>query len=237
MEDEKLPVQSTLKKINSAYIWHEFQHIFHFEKGFLYTMKGLMLQPGKTVREFILNDRTKAVKPVIFILVISTIVTLISKYSGDNMYFFSKEQANSRPVVEKTYEWFNHNLGYSFIILGIHISFWTKLFFRKYRYNFWEILVVFCFYIGQTLLITFLMNTVLKYTGLSFNIELGKYLGFIYLFWATGQFFGEKKLLNYIISTCVVILGAISFTFLTQVLVQLVAILIEGRGFNLKIQL
>lgn len=104
MEDEQQSGKPTLKRINSAYLLHEFQHIFHFEKGFTYTIKGLMLQPGKTVREFILNDWSKAVKPVIFILVISTVVTLIFKNTGDNMYFFSKEQAHNRPLVEKAYE-------------------------------------------------------------------------------------------------------------------------------------
>ncbi len=235
MEDEQQTAKPNLKRINSAYIWHEFQHIFHFEKGFFYTIKGLMLQPGKTVREFILEDRTKAVKPVIFILVISTVVTLISKYGGDNMYFFSKELAHNKPLVEKIYEWFNHNLGYSFIIVGIYISFWTKLLFRKYRYSFWEILVVFCFYIGQTLLITFLLNNVLKLTGFSFQLDLGKYLGFMYLFWATGQFFGEKKLLNYVLSTFAVVFGGLSFMFVTQVLVQLAAAMLTGGKFNLKV--
>jgi hypothetical protein len=227
MEDDKLPVKPTLKRINSAYIWHEFQHIIHFEKGFPYTLKGLMLQPGKTVREFILEDRTKAVKPVIFILVISTVVTLIFKNTGDNIYFFSTEQFHHRKIVEKIYEWFNHNIGYSFLILGIYITFWAKLFFRKHPYNFWELLIAFCYYIGQTLFITFILIIVLKYTHLPFKDELRKYIGFTYLFWATGQFFGEKKLINYVKSTFVVILGGLSFALITSVLVQLVDLLIE----------
>jgi hypothetical protein len=226
MEEEKLPVKPTLKRINSAYIWHEFQHIFHFEKGFLYTLKGLMLQPGKTVREFILEDRTKAVKPVIFILVISTVVTLILKNTGDNMYFFSTEQYHDRKIVEKIYEWFNHNIGYSFLILGIHITFWAKLFFRKHPYNFWELLITFCYYIGQALFITFILIIVLKYTHFSFKDELGKYTGFTYLLWATGQFFGEEKLINYVKSAFTVILGVLSFTLITEVLVQLVDFLV-----------
>jgi hypothetical protein len=227
MEDEQQSMKPTLRRINSAYLLHEFQHIFHFEKGFTYTIKGLMLQPGKTVREFILNDRSKAVKPVIFILVISTVVTLIFKNTGDNMYFFSKEQAHNRPFVEKAYEWFNHNIGYSFLILGIYITFWAKLFFRKHMYNFWELLIAFCYYIGQTLLITFTLVIVLKHTHIPFKVDLGKYIGFAYLFWATGQFFGEKKLINYVKSTFSVILGGLSFAVLTQVLIQLVAALIE----------
>jgi hypothetical protein len=207
MEDEKLPVKPTLKRINSAYIWHEFQHIFHFEKGFLYTMKGLMFQPGKTV--------------------ISTVVTLIFKYIGENMYFFSTEQFHNRKIVVKIYEWFNNNIGYTFLILGIHLTFWTKLFFRKHPYNFWELLITFCYYIGQALFIIFILTIALKYTRLSFKEELDKYVGFAYLFWATGQFFGEKKLINYVKSTFAIIIGGLSFTLITEVLVQLVDLLIE----------
>lgn len=233
MENENLPVKPTLKRINSAYIWHEFQHIFHFEKGFLYTMKGLMLQPGKTVREFIVEDRTKAVKPVIFILVLSTVVTLIFKYIDENLYFFSTEQFKHKEIVVKIYEWFNHNIGYSFLILGIHLTFWTKLFFRKHTYNFWELLITFCYYIGQTLFIICILIIVLKYIQLPFKEELvnnwlgSKYIGFVYLFWATGQFFGEKKLINYVKSTLAVIMGGLSFILITQILVQLVDLLIE----------
>jgi ABC-type uncharacterized transport system fused permease/ATPase subunit len=227
MEVEKLPVKPTLKRIDSAYIWHEFQHIFHFEKGFLYTMKGLMLQPGKTVREFILEDRTKAVKPVIFILVISTVFALTFKYIGDDMYFFSTEQFHNRKIIVIIYEWFNHNIGYSFIILGFHLTFWTKLFFRKHPYNFWELLITFCYYIGQALFIIFIFTVLLKYTHLSFKEGLSKYIGFAYLFWATGQFFGEKKIINYVKSTFAVILGGLSFTLITEVFVQLIDLLIE----------
>jgi hypothetical protein len=226
MADKNLPVKTPLKRINSGYIWHEFQHILHFERGFLYTMKGLMLQPGKTVREFLLEDRTKAVKPIIFILVISTVVTLVLKNTGDKMYFFSTDSFNNRETTGKIYEWFNHNIGYSFIIMGIYITFWVKLFFRKHPYNFWELLVSFCYFIGQSLFIFFILIMVLNNINLPFKVELGKYIGFIYLFWATGQFFGEKKFINYVKSTIAIILGGLSFMLITQVLVQLVDFMI-----------
>lgn len=227
MEDEQQSIKPNLKRINSAYIWHEFQHIFHFEKGFLYTIKGLLLRPGKTVREFINEDRTKAVKPVIFILVISTVVTLILKSTGDKMYFWSTDRFNDRKIAENILEWFNLNIGYTFILVGIHITFWAKVFFRKHPYNFWELLITFCYYIGQTLLIFLILTLGLKYTNLYFKNELSKYIGVAYLFWATGQFFGETRLLNYVKSTCAVILGGLSFTLITEVLVQLVDLLIE----------
>lgn len=88
-------------------------------------------------------------------------------------------------------------------------------------------MIAFCYYIGQTLLITFILVILLKYTYIPFKDELGKYIGFAYLFWATGQFFGEKKLINYVKSTFAVILGGLSFAVLTQVFIQLVAVLFE----------
>ena len=88
-------------------------------------------------------------------------------------------------------------------------------------------MITFCYFIRQVLFIIFILTIVLKYIHLSFKDELGKYMSFAYLFWATGQFFGEKKLINYVKSTSAVIIGGLSFTLITEVLVQLVDLLIE----------
>ncbi|RZK21487.1 MAG: DUF3667 domain-containing protein [Pedobacter sp.] len=43
-------------------------------------MKELLLRPGKTVRNFLHEDRTKLVKPVIFIIVMSLMFSLIMNF-------------------------------------------------------------------------------------------------------------------------------------------------------------
>ena len=58
-----------LKRIDSHYIQHEIEHIFHFERGILYTIKELLLRPGLRINEFLKDNRNRLVKPIIFIIV------------------------------------------------------------------------------------------------------------------------------------------------------------------------
>ncbi|TRX36030.1 DUF3667 domain-containing protein [Flavobacterium sp. ZT3R18] len=69
-----------VKKLDFHYISHEIQHLFHLEKGFFLITKELLIRPGKVVREYILEDRVKQVKPVIFLIFASLIFTIVVHY-------------------------------------------------------------------------------------------------------------------------------------------------------------
>src|SRR6478609_1967830 len=71
---------ANLKRIDGHYILHEIEHVLHFEKGILYTIRELLVRPGDNVRHFITENRSRLVKPVIFIIVTSLIYTLVSHY-------------------------------------------------------------------------------------------------------------------------------------------------------------
>ena len=51
----------------------------NFDRGILYTVRELLLRPGKTVRQFIQEDRNRLVKPIVFIIVCSLIYSLIQQ--------------------------------------------------------------------------------------------------------------------------------------------------------------
>jgi hypothetical protein len=69
-----------IKRIDAQYIIHEITHVLHFDKGILYTIKELLVRPGHSVRTFIAEDRSRMVKPVIFIIVCSLIYTLTTHF-------------------------------------------------------------------------------------------------------------------------------------------------------------
>jgi hypothetical protein len=71
---------SILKRINGHYIIHEIEHVLHFEKGILYTIRELLLRPGENVRHFITENRNRLVKPIIFIIITSLIYTLVNHF-------------------------------------------------------------------------------------------------------------------------------------------------------------
>jgi hypothetical protein len=69
-----------LKRIDGHYIIHEIEHVLHFEKGILYTIRELLIRPGENVGHFISENRSRLVKPIIFIIVTSLIYTLIAHF-------------------------------------------------------------------------------------------------------------------------------------------------------------
>jgi hypothetical protein len=46
-----------LHRIDGHYILHEIEHILHFERGILFTVRELLLRPGKSVKEFISDKK------------------------------------------------------------------------------------------------------------------------------------------------------------------------------------
>lgn len=199
----------TIKKIDSHFILHEIQHILHFEKGILYTIKELLKRPGQSIREFILDNRSKLVKPIIFLIITSLVYTVISNFfhieQGYIDYYESQKSATGL-----IFNWISTHYGYASILMALFIAFWLKLFFRTYRYNFFEILTLLCFVMGMGMLIysVFAVLEGLTKTGL---MKISGIIGLSYYIWATGQFFNESKATSYLKTLTSYLLGTLLF--------------------------
>ena len=214
-----------LTRIDGKYIIHEIEHVLHFEKGILYTIRGLLTSPGEKVRHFISKDRTRLVKPVIFIIITSLIYTLTNHFFHieDGYVKFDETKQTTTGLI---FKWVQDHYGYSNIIMGVFIAFWTKIFFKKYDYNFFEILILLCFVMGMGMLI-FAVFAILQ--GLT-HIDLMQVAGFVgitYCTWAIGQFFDKEKLLNYLKSFASYMLGMISFTLSALLLGTIIDLIIK----------
>jgi hypothetical protein len=217
---------SKIKRIDGHYVKHEIEHVLHFEKGILLTIKELLIRPGQNVREFIDKDRSKLVKPIIFIIVASLIYTLIS-------HFFHIEQgyvnydSSENSTTTLIFNWIQNHYGYGNIIMGVFIAFWLKLFFKKYEYNFFELLILLCFVLGMGMLI-FSVFAILE--GLT-KINLMKISGMIavlYCVWAIGQFFDKNKASNYFKAMAAYLLGMITFSISAILIGVLIDFLIKS---------
>ena len=197
-----------LKRIDGHYIIHEIEHVLHFEKGILYTIRELFLKPGENVRSFISENRSRLVKPIIFIIVTSLIYSVINHF-----YHIEKGYVNYDESTKSTtgliFKWVQDHYGYSNIIMGIFIAVWTKLIFRKYGYNFFEILILLCFVMGIGMLIFALFAFLQGIIKIEL-MQVAGYVGIAYCSWAIGQFFDKKKPLNYLKAFASYMLGMIS---------------------------
>jgi hypothetical protein len=214
-----------LKRINGHYIIHEIEHVLHFEKGILYTIRELLIRPGENVRLFISESRSRLVKPIIFIIVTSLVYTLINHlfHIEDGYIMYSEEKKSSTASI---FKWVQNHYGYSNIIMGIFIAFWAKIFFRKSEYNFYEILILLCYVMGMGMLIYSLFALLQGITHIDL-MQIGAIIGIAYCSWAIGQFFDKKKPGSYLKAFTSYMLGSITFMLAAILLGYLIDLFIK----------
>ena len=74
MEQTNIP-----PRISMQTIYESILAIFNFEKGFSFTVKNLLLTPGKTLSNYLFTaERTKHIKPMNFLILMITIATFLT---------------------------------------------------------------------------------------------------------------------------------------------------------------
>lgn len=214
-----------LKRVDGHYLAHEIQHILHFEKGIFYTIKELLIRPGKNTREFITDNRDRLVKPIAFIVITSLIYSTISHFFHVEEEYVS-HKGLEKSAISKIFAWVQGHYGYANIIMGVFIAFWVKLFFRKYNYNFFEILILLCFVMGLSMLIF----SVFTIAEALLHVKVMQIAGIIYIIystWAIAQFFDGKKISNYVKSLIAYLLGLLSFSVVALLLGVLIDVAVK----------
>ncbi len=95
------------------------------------------------------------------------------------------------------FQWITQNYGYSNILMAVFVAMWIKIFYRKYIYNFYEILILLLFISGMEMLMFSLLGMLKSLTKIHV-MSIGANIVLIYAFWAIGQFFDKRKIFNYI---------------------------------------
>lgn len=140
--------KAKVKRLDWHYLVHEIPHSFlHLDKGFFYTVKEMLLRPGKVISEYLDGKRVKYFSPLTYLILLGTVSGLVYinapiievKSTSDPSVFF----------VQKFTQLFGKN--YNLVVLGSipFFAFVTWLFYRKER-NFIEISVAH-FYIFGTI--------------------------------------------------------------------------------------
>jgi len=199
-----------INRVDWHYIVHEIQHVLHFEKGILYTIKELLLRPGTSINAFITTDRSRLVKPVLFIIVSSLIYTTIDHLFHIEQGYINYNDTKNSPS-RLIYEWIQSHYGYTNIIMGLFIAFWLKLFYRVQGYNLFEILILLCFVMGMGMLIFSVFAIAEGLTGIHM-MQISSILGLSYCCWAIGHFFDKKRIASYLKALGAYILGMATFS-------------------------
>ena len=193
---------ASLKRIDGPYIFSEIATFFYAEKGWLYTIRRMLVAPGESVRQYLIEERSRYIKPITFVIITSLIYTLILHFFHfDAQTFQTQMPVKSNPETQTLglhiTNWIIDNSGYAQIIVGFLMAFWLKLFFKKSGYNLFEFFVLMCFLTGISSLLS---SVILLIQGAmnvnSIYIEL--LIIITYNTWAIAQFIDKKKIGNYI---------------------------------------
>lgn len=214
-----------LKRINGQYVLKEISSVLNFERGILYTIRELLLRPGKNIQTFVLEDRNRLVKPIIFIIITSLIYTLAQQF----LHFedgYVNAGGSEESATTNIFGWIQKNYDYANILMAIFIAGWIKVFFRKYEYNFFEILILLCFVMGIGMLI-YTVFGIIESTAKIQILHIGGMIAIVYTSWAIGQFFDKNQKASYLKGFLSYLLGMMTF-FLGAIILGMGIDLIQG---------
>ena len=228
--------QKKYKRIDKKYIWDEVQYTFlHTNKGFLYSVKSIIKNPGKTAKDFIDGNRVNHYKPILLAFVLSGISTFISyKIIGLNKImseFYTAKNLNS----EFLNDYMTFTSSYSSFIMLFSIPFFalfTKLAFRKWGHNYYEHIVmnsyVLSFYTLISIFITYPLLYLFKNDSAIFASITTYSMFFIpfILTWFFKEMYPEKKLTTIILRVLLTLLIMIVTFFILMLFFVVVGIVL-----------
>ena len=73
-------------RIDWHFLGHELEHsVLHMDRGILYSLRQLMLRPGRLMRDYIDGRRGNHVKPLLLIMVSAAAVVLLNRFFAGGM--------------------------------------------------------------------------------------------------------------------------------------------------------
>ena len=138
--------QKKYKRIDKKYVWDEIQYTFlHTNKGFLYSIKNIIKNPGKTARKFIDGNRVNHYKPILLTFVLSGIAAFLTYKVLGLREVMSKYYENNQMSSKFTNDLLSFLSSYTSILMLLLVPFFaiaTKIAFKKYGHNYYEHVVM-----------------------------------------------------------------------------------------------
>ncbi len=192
-----------------------FSSTFALEGPLLFTIKSLIVNPGKMYREFLEGRRKTYYKPVAFFIVLTAFFLILKALIDYDPIARQFQQANEEvhPQVMKfknAATFMVKHINNIMLILVFSIGSNLKLFFRK-RYNFTEYSTIGFYIVGMYILFTTGVMLVDNYLVATPKVIMFAFLAF-YIIFSCSSFFQPKSFWEYIKYLCVAIFSIILYT-------------------------
>ncbi len=198
--------QKRFERIDKKYIINEIQQtVIQTDKGFFYTIKNLLVNIGKTAREYIDGNRVNHYRPLALVLILAGISTFISfQIIGLNdaleEYYVAIDIDMDDPL---SLLMVNFKTKYNSLIMLCYVplySICTKLAFREWGHNYYEHVVINAFvlslYMTLCILITYPVMYIFREDTITmFNISFISIIFYPIIYvWFFKNFYYESSL-------------------------------------------
>lgn len=219
------------------------QHFIHFDQGFLYTIKELLVRPGHSIREYIEGKRVRHIKPVKFMFWATAISFLIFHFVGLDQDLKQKLESQQSPMTsakaqimsQKLFQMVTEHPAVLLLLMIPMITFWSWLLFRRKGYNYAEHFVLNSYLMGELSLATIVTAPISKilsnYTTTTWGITLFSVsFWVIYYGWAYGQFFlSPRKIAIWLKGALSVLLGYVFMIFMISILLFFIVLFFKSQ--------
>ena len=221
--------QKKYKRIDKKYIWDELQYtVLHTNKGFLYSVKNILKNPGKTAKDFINGNRVNHYKPILLVFVLNGISALIFfKFlnAKESMDVMMPKQTIDSNAMGNMLSFMASYFSFLIILCIPFFALTTKIAFRKWGNNYYEHIVmnayILSFYTLTSIILMYPImyifrhspNALMNSTVISFLILP------ILLVWFFKEYYKDKPLKSIILR----VFGVFALTLLSWLIFSMLA--------------
>lgn len=221
--------QKKYKRIDKKYLIDEIQYsVLHTNKGFFYSVKKLIINPGKTAREFIEGNRVNHYKPILLAFVLSSISAFISfkvlDFNG-KMHDLYDSQKIPESFMRDLMAFISSYSSIMMLLLIPFISLATVVAFRKWGQNYYEHVVMNAYIQSSYTIFSMLVIYPLLYffgdttQGFSLIIQYSFLILPILLIWFYKGFYPEKTFKSIILKLLLLlVIGFVLYVVLSIIL-------------------
>jgi len=174
------PKKPVIERISMGSIWESIFAAFSLDRGLIYTFKALAIFPARAIKTYLLEDRTKLMKPLRFLLLLVGLTTFVLLQllpylpKTGNASILPLEQIS--PQFKDIGQWLDDFLFRYFNVFQLFkvpfLSLAALWLFRKARFNYAEHLVINAYIFSFQSLVTTLFFPLMIFSNEVFLVPL-----------------------------------------------------------------
>ena len=224
-------------RIDHKHIFREIpDSIFQLNRGLLFTIKELFLGPGTGIKGYLGGKRQGYVKPITYVLLLSTIYGIASTFIDQKTLLGNLIKGISTAHAAKfntkfdfaMLDWFANNHAYTTVLLVPVFAISSYLIFLEFKLNYFEHIVINAYLTGQQALIYvffILLQSIISVDNYYFPL-IPLAFSFMFALWTFFQLFGKNK------SFKITVLTILTYSLYAVFILGCIAVMIVASIWN-----